>query len=212
MRRSRASAARLTSPRRPRHLLMWHRRRRLASGCQLLLQRVVRRRWPLKHRAPAGQLVVKSCRASRHCRVTPLACRAPAVPETGRPNVQPSGAPPVKGHESRRRADLSAGAVPDMRAPATVASRSSGNRVADANASLDAYQRQLAGMLENLQNLTSGKLGSGSGPTSSFIPSPVPIANSGNLTSQQGAVPSLFGSLDRSSTPACRPACSATET
>ena len=118
-------------------------------------------------------------------------------------NSQPSGAPPVKVMSPDDAPIFSAGAVPDMRAPATVASRSSGNRVADANASLDAYQRQLAGMLENLQNLTSGKVGSGngSGPTSSFIPSPVPTANTGNPANQQGAVPSLFGSLDRSSTP-----------
>lgn len=118
-------------------------------------------------------------------------------------NSQPSGAPPVKVMSPDDAPIFSAGAVPDMRAPATVASRSSGNRVADANASLDAYQRQLAGMLENLQNLTSGKLGSGngSGPTSSFIPSPPPTANTGNPAGQQGAVPSLFGSLDRSATP-----------
>ena len=118
-------------------------------------------------------------------------------------NSPPGGAPPVKVMSPDDAPIFSAGAVPDMRAPATVASRSSGNRVADANASLDAYQRQLAGMLENLQNLTSGKLGSGngSGPTSSFIPSPIPTANTGNPASQQGGVPSLFGSLDRSSTP-----------
>ena len=122
----------------------------------------------------------------------------------GAGNSQPSGAPPVKVMSPDDAPIFSAGAVPDMRAPATVASRSSGNRVADANASLDAYQRQLAGMLENLQNLTSGKLGSGNGagPTGSFIPSPVPTTgNPANLAGQQGAVPSLFGSLDRSATP-----------
>ena len=118
-------------------------------------------------------------------------------------NSQPGGAPPVKVINPDDAPIFSLGAVPDMHAPATVASRSSGNRVADANASLDAYQRQLAGMLENLQNLTSGKLGSGngSGPTSSFIPNPISVANSGNTSNQQGTVPSLFGSLDRSSTP-----------
>lgn len=113
-----------------------------------------------------------------------------------------NGAPPVKVMNPDDAPIFSSGAVPDMHAPATVASRGTGNRVADANVSLDAYQRQLAGMLENLQNLTSGKLGSGSGAgpgASSFIPSPLPIA--GSSASPQAAVPSLFGSLDRSSTP-----------
>lgn len=118
-------------------------------------------------------------------------------------NPSSSGAPPVKVMSPDDAPIFSAGAVPDMRAPETVASRNSGNRVADANASLDAYQRQLAGVLENLQNLTSGKPGSGtgSGPSSSFIPSQVPTANASNPASQQGAAPSLFGSLDRSATP-----------
>jgi len=133
----------------------------------------------------------------------PIGVQGAGVYASNGGNPQPSGAPLVKVMSPDDAPIFSAGAVPDMRAPATVASRSSGNRVADANASLDAYQRQLAGMLENLQNLTSGKLGSGngSGTTSSFIPSPLPTANTGNPANQQGAVPSLFGSLDRSSTP-----------
>ncbi|MDQ2734652.1 MAG: type IV secretion system protein VirB10 [Pseudomonadota bacterium] len=121
-------------------------------------------------------------------------------------NPPPGSAPPVKVMNPDDAPIFSSGAVPDMHAPATVAPRSSGNRVADAHASLDAYQRQLAGVLENLQNLTSGKPGSGSGAgpgavpgASSFTPSPLPAT--GSSANQQAAVPSLFGSLDRSATP-----------
>jgi type IV secretion system protein VirB10 len=117
-------------------------------------------------------------------------------------NSSTGSAPPVKVMNPDDAPIFSSGAVPDMHAPATVAPRNSGNRVADANASLDAYQRQLAGMLENLQNLTAGKPGSGTGAVpgaSSFTPSPLP--GSGAPSVQQAAVPALFGSLDRSATP-----------
>lgn len=119
-------------------------------------------------------------------------------------NGQPSnGAPPVKVMSPDDAPIFSSGAVPDMHAPATVPSRSgsgyaSGNgtgssRVAEANASLDAYKQQLAGMMENLQNLTAGKAGAAPVPT--YVPPAVP-ERTGNP-----AIPSLFGSMDRSATP-----------
>ena len=120
---------------------------------------------------------------------------------TGSVVAASSGSPPVKVLNPDDAPIFSAGAVPDMHAPATVAMRSSGSRVADANASLDAYQRQLAGMLENLQTLTSSKPGN-PGPafgTGAAAPSQLPAMGLSN--NSQAATPPLFGSLDRSATP-----------
>ena len=83
-----------------------------------------------------------------------------------------------------------------MHAAATVAPRNTSNRVADANASLETYQRQLGGVLENLQNLTSGKP---AGAQNQAMPLP---ASAAPLASQKVAPPpALFGSMDRSATP-----------
>ncbi len=108
-----------------------------------------------------------------------------------------TGAPPVKVMNPDDAPIFSSGAVPDMHAAAAVAPRSNGNRVSDANSSLDAYQRQLAGMLENLQNLTSGKAG-GSQTLAVPLPTVASVSGPGSQTAQSSA---LFGSMDRSATP-----------
>jgi hypothetical protein len=82
--------------------------------------------------------------------------QAIAVRGSGGSSGQANGAPAVKIMSPDDAPIFSSGAVPDMHAPATVAARNSGSRVADATASLDAYQRQLTGVLENLQRLTAG--------------------------------------------------------
>ena len=109
----------------------------------------------------------------------------------------PAGAPVIKVMSPDDAPIFSSGAVPDMHVAATVAPRSTGNRVADANSSLDAYQRQLAGMLENLQNLTSGKAG-----TSQVQALPLPGVTASTPPSPSSAQPpALFGSMDHSATP-----------
>jgi len=84
-------------------------------------------------------------------------------------------------------------AGPDARSDTTSsqAGRDSGNAVSDARASLDGYKRQLNGMLDNLQTMTTAKAQS-----ARSIASQVPSA-----PGTQAAPASLFGSMERSATP-----------
>ena len=118
--------------------------------------------------------------------------KAIGVSGTGGAGPATSGAPRVASPDDAPI--FSSGAAPDMHAAATVAPRGTG-KVAEANASLDAYQRQLTGMMENLQRLTNGATG-GSAPAPAL---PFPTATPTTAGSQNA--PSLFGSMDRSATP-----------
>ena len=177
-----------------------------AQASSLLMPALPAASAPMAGATPASSVSV-AARGQAVPGITPLPGERIGVQGTGGyatagGNPPANGSPPVKVMNPDDAPIFSSGAVPDMHAPATVAPRSSGNRVADANASLDAYQRQLAGMLENLQNLTAGKPGAATGAVpgaSSFTPGPLP--GSGAPSVQQTAVPALFGSLDRSATP-----------
>ena len=120
------------------------------------------------------------------------------------------GAPAVKVANPDDAPIFSSGATPDPHAAATVAPRSSSttsNRVAEANASLDAYKIQLAGMVENLQKLTNGTARGGATTTQLLPPggiaSPSPQGGQGGQgqAGQAGQSTALFGSMDRSATP-----------
>lgn len=120
--------------------------------------------------------------------------QAIAVTGTGGAGAATSGAPRVASPDDAPI--FSSGAAPDMHAAATVAPRGTG-KVAEANASLDVYQRQLAGMMENLQRLTNSAAGG-----STAVPAlPYPTAAPTTTGSQNATPAPLFGSMDRSATP-----------
>lgn len=137
--------------------------------------------------------------------IAPLSGDAQAIPvrgtgvtasNPGSVGATTTGAPAVKVMDPNDAPIFSTGAAPAMNAAATGAPRNTGNRAADANASLDAYQRQLAGMLEGLQNLTAGKTGD-----SQTQAAPLPALAAATPPGLPTAPSALFGSMDRSATP-----------
>lgn len=170
-------------------------------------------------RAPALQMPPPQAPRAAASAVPPSVPPADAAPIV--PNIEPSGeaAPiPVRGTggtagtgAARKPVSpedapiFSAGAAPGSRTggAAQARPRDTGDPVADANTSLDAYQRQLAGMLQNLQVLTAGKSGGRTATAEDDDGKPqadaaTPAAPAAQRPQQ---TPPLFESMNRSATP-----------